>query len=99
MTFTQQQFFDYIGGFLFVDQDDPNKQQIQLNEIKAALNNALVCIDCDQDGIAAVTERNNNKVYFVCCECYCVKWYDKDSPRSFYCKECGAVKDHEILEV
>jgi hypothetical protein len=54
-TYTKQQFISYICGWLGAD--DANNDQLSLNNMKAALNNALVCISCPSDGIENHVER------------------------------------------
>jgi hypothetical protein len=54
---TQKDFADYVCGWLFVNPDDPNFFNLDLNNIKAALHNAAFCLDCPNDGIAAYVKR------------------------------------------
>lgn len=59
--FTIQQVRDYVEGWLFTSSDTSN---LSINEIKAMLNNALVCLDDHNDGIESYVERfpeSNNK--------------------------------------
>jgi len=57
MQISKKDFCDYVCGWLFVTHDDPNFSNLDLNNIKAALNNALVCADCPSDGIEAYLSR------------------------------------------
>lgn len=57
MQITQKDFADYVCGWLTIDPDDPNFEDISLNNMKAALNNALVSLNDYQDGIHAELER------------------------------------------
>lgn len=53
-TFTLSQVREYVEGWRDTSAD---ANALSLNEIKAMLNNALVSIDCEQDGLAAYIER------------------------------------------
>lgn len=53
-TYTISQVRDYVEGHLFSSSDIT---ALSLNEIKAMLHNALICIDCEQDGLAAMVKR------------------------------------------
>lgn len=57
MQITKKDFLSYVEGWLFVNPDDPEFCDLDLNNMKAALNNALVSIDCPSDGIVAYVER------------------------------------------
>lgn len=48
-------FKDYVGGWLFNSEDFPHN--LDMNNMKAALANALSQIEDDQDGIEAVVKR------------------------------------------
>jgi hypothetical protein len=55
MNITIENFKDYVAGWLCVNEADPNMQNLDINNMKAALANALSQIECDQDGVMAVT--------------------------------------------
>lgn len=57
MKISIEDFKDYVAGWLFVNREDPEFKNLDLNNMKAALNNALVCIECDSDGIAPYVRR------------------------------------------
>lgn len=52
--FTINQVRDYVEGWLSSDCD---KKNLTMNEIVAMLNNALVTVECPDDGLAAYVER------------------------------------------
>jgi len=59
--FTIKQVRDYVEGWLTTFSDT---SVLSINEIKAMLNNALICLDDHNDGIASYVERfpeSNNK--------------------------------------
>ena len=53
-TFTIDQVRAYVEGWLGADDDT---QALNMNQIKAMLNNALVCVDDPSDGIEDYVER------------------------------------------
>jgi hypothetical protein len=59
--FTIQQVRNYVEGWLTTSSDTSN---LSINEIKALLSIALICLDDHNDGIASYVERfpeSNNK--------------------------------------
>jgi hypothetical protein len=61
-TFTIEQVLEYVEGWLGADDD---KQTLNMNQIKAMLNNALVCVDDPSDGIEEYVERKGIPLYKV----------------------------------
>lgn len=53
-TFTIEQVRTYVEGWLGADDD---MQALNMNQIKAMFNNALVCVDDPSDGIEDYVER------------------------------------------
>jgi hypothetical protein len=56
-TYTYKQVMDYVRGWFISDADFNN---LSMNEIKAALNNALVTLECGDDGLPYFVKRNKN---------------------------------------
>jgi hypothetical protein len=56
MNITIEDFKDYVAGWLFIKEGDPDMRNLDLNNMKAALANALSQIECDQDGVEARTK-------------------------------------------
>jgi hypothetical protein len=59
--FTIKQVRNYVEGWLSTSSDTSN---LSINQIKTMLNNALICLDDHNDGIASYVERfpeSNNK--------------------------------------
>jgi hypothetical protein len=54
ITFTIEQVRAYVEGWLGAEDD---MQALYLDQIKAMLNNALVCVDDPSDGIEDYVER------------------------------------------
>lgn len=52
--FTTQEVWRYVEGFM---SSQSNSQELSMNEILSMLNNALVCIEDGNDGLAAYLER------------------------------------------
>jgi hypothetical protein len=50
-------FKEYVAGWLFVNSADPSFQNLDLNNMKAALLNAANCLDCPSDGIHSYVGR------------------------------------------
>ena len=61
MNITKQDLQDYVAGWLIVNKDDPNFQNLDFNNCFAAIANALSQIECDQDGLKAYVKRKLNK--------------------------------------
>lgn len=57
MKITIKDFQDYVAGWLIAGEEG-----LTLGNMKAALHNALVSIECEQDGIEAEMER---KAYYA----------------------------------
>lgn len=53
--YTKAQFISYVLGWLGADES--NRDQLSLNNMKAALNNALFSFDCGDDGFEAYCGR------------------------------------------
>lgn len=56
MTYTIDQVRDYVEGWLNADADMNN---LTMNQIKAMLHNALICVDDESDGIEWYVKRKN----------------------------------------
>lgn len=52
MKITVEDFKEYVVGWLLA-----GRKELEITHMKAALHNALSQIECDQDGVEAVTER------------------------------------------
>lgn len=63
MKITQKDFADYVCGWLFILEGDENCENLDLNNMGAALGNALAMLEDHQDGIESYLERKaaNNK--------------------------------------
>jgi hypothetical protein len=59
MKITIEDFKEYVAGWLFVVDDFPNN--LDDNNMKAALANALSQFDCGQDGIHAIVEHRKKQ--------------------------------------
>jgi hypothetical protein len=57
-TFTINQVRAYVEGWLGADD---NKQDLNMNQIKSMLNNALVCVDDPSDGIDDMVKRQSER--------------------------------------
>jgi hypothetical protein len=57
-TFTIKQVREYVEGWLGVEDD---MQALNMNQIKAMLNNSLVCVDDPSDGIEDYVARSLDK--------------------------------------
>lgn len=57
MQINKKQFADYVCGWLFVLEGDENLENLDLNNMKAALLNAAAMLEDNQDGIEAYVER------------------------------------------
>lgn len=66
MKITKKQFEDYVSGWLM---SSDNMDDLSIGNMMAALNNAYVSFECDQDGIVACLKRQkfmeDNKDYFM----------------------------------
>lgn len=58
MKITIEDFKEYVAGWLFVVDGFPDN--LDDNNMKAALANALSQFDCSQDGICAVVKHKQN---------------------------------------
>lgn len=64
MQITKKDFADYVCGWLTINPSDPDFQDVQIGNMRAALRNAEAMLDDWQDGIEAELERKaeNNQV-------------------------------------
>ncbi len=60
MKFTKSQFLNYVEGWL--EAEEAKIDSLSLNNMKAALNNALVSIEDWNDGIEHYVERFSESV-------------------------------------
>jgi hypothetical protein len=59
MKITKKDFSDYVCGWLFIIEGDENLENLDLNNMRAALLNAESMIDDYQDGIESYVERKS----------------------------------------
>ena len=57
MKITQKDFADYVCGWLFILEGDEKCENLDLNNMRAALKNAEAMLDDYQDGIESYLER------------------------------------------
>ena len=60
MQISKKDFCDYVCGWLFVMEGDSNFSNLDLNNMRAALANALNCLECPSDGIKAYIQRREH---------------------------------------